>query len=76
MIRAVRPGVVPYIASWSAEHPLDLTVIERPGAGIGYLGETALDRDTHVSCGGRSCQSAVRIGLSSARFILCGSNGR
>jgi hypothetical protein len=29
-----------------------------------------------VSCGGRSCQSAVRVGLSSARFILCGSNAQ
>jgi hypothetical protein len=45
MTRAASPGVVPYIVSWSAEHMSDVTVIERPGGGIGYLGETLVDRD-------------------------------
>jgi hypothetical protein len=39
--------VVPYIVSWSAEETTAPTVIERRGLGIGYLGETLLDRDEH-----------------------------
>jgi hypothetical protein len=40
-----RRGVVPYIATWSEEQELPLVLIERPGIGLGFADETALDRD-------------------------------
>jgi hypothetical protein len=45
MTHQVKRGVVPYIASWSAEGTVNMTVIERRGVGVGYLGETVSDRD-------------------------------
>nr|WP_042191700.1 hypothetical protein [Kibdelosporangium sp. MJ126-NF4]CEL20232.1 Phage protein [Kibdelosporangium sp. MJ126-NF4]CTQ97457.1 Phage protein [Kibdelosporangium sp. MJ126-NF4] len=38
--------IAPYITSWSDELTLPFTVIERPEGGIGYLDETAVDRDS------------------------------
>ncbi|OLF07492.1 hypothetical protein BLA60_26540 [Actinophytocola xinjiangensis] len=37
----------PYVNAWSDEHDQPATVIERPGAGIGYADETLYDRDRH-----------------------------
>jgi hypothetical protein len=43
-----RGGVVPYITSWTSEHPAARSkVIVRPLTGIGYLDETPDDRDEH-----------------------------
>ena len=40
-------GLVPFITTWSGEHPLPTQVIERRGAGIGFADETLGDRDEH-----------------------------
>ncbi|HEV2778776.1 MAG TPA: hypothetical protein VGX25_05185 [Actinophytocola sp.] len=40
----MRTGV-PYITTWSSEQPLPITVIQRPGSGIGYADEILSDRD-------------------------------
>lgn len=43
--RRERRILAPYITSWSAEHRLPFTVVERRGWGIAYTDETAVDRD-------------------------------
>ncbi|MGH3760516.1 hypothetical protein [Actinophytocola sp.] len=40
-----RVGVVPYIATWSAEDSPAIPIIEHPGRGIAYPDETLTDRD-------------------------------
>ena len=42
---AGRGGVVPYIVTWSEEEELPITLVERPGIGLGFADETAADRD-------------------------------
>lgn len=39
--------IVPYLTAWSAEQPQPTAVIETRWSGIGYLDETAVDRDEH-----------------------------
>jgi hypothetical protein len=57
-----RGGVVPYIATWSAETKPDVTVIERTQFSIAFADETVADRD--------------RDGLLWTRTTVCPRQGR
>jgi hypothetical protein len=45
--KATQFGIVPYIASWSAERPARTPVVARGRRGIGYRQERPGDRDAH-----------------------------